>query len=263
MPNWPQLIQQKTNIKGTIEKIIPFPEQENKVIIINKVLAYAVRLLKYNPQGDKLEIQRFAKGKLGYPTLESALRKAQRILESEKNKTELESEEETNDLEIEKQEASILELEERSEKLDLIIQEKVELETQLEEEKVKNKTITHKFEQLEQLLIKNNQEVKEQISKLQTSLTRTQKDYQNSLTDYQEQVKQLENKLLIQELTEKQHKLNHLSRKFFHNSQEEELIRQEISELKQQLSSGNTNILLYKKLTSAFGWFLNYYVIVV
>lgn len=83
---WNQIIRTKTNIKGTIEKIIPFPKNKNRVIVINKVLVYAVRLLEYDPQTQKLtELKRFAKNKVGYATLEKALKKVNKILESEKN----------------------------------------------------------------------------------------------------------------------------------------------------------------------------------
>lgn len=87
MPNWTQLISQKSNITGTISKIIPLEWNENRVIVINQVAFYAVRLLEYNPiAGELTELNKFPAitNVKGY-TLEKALHRSEKI----KNEQEL------------------------------------------------------------------------------------------------------------------------------------------------------------------------------
>jgi len=76
--DWPQIIQKKACIPGTIEQIIPLESNPNQVLVINKVLIYAVRLFEYK-DNKLVELKRYAKNKVGYVTLEDALAKVERI----------------------------------------------------------------------------------------------------------------------------------------------------------------------------------------
>jgi hypothetical protein len=68
-------------------KIIPLEDERDKVLVINKVALYAIRLFEYNFQTNKLiELKRFAKNKIGFPTLESASEKVSEVIEKKKLK---------------------------------------------------------------------------------------------------------------------------------------------------------------------------------
>lgn len=100
---WKQIISQKINIPGTIKKIIPFTTKENQVLVINKVVLYAVRLLEYNPAMEEVtELKKFPNDTKfsGYSTLKRALQKAHKILEKEENASELEQTDTTYQIEI-------------------------------------------------------------------------------------------------------------------------------------------------------------------
>ena len=54
------------------------------MLVINKVILYAIRLFEYNPETKQLtELKRYAKNKLGYATFEDALAKVNRLLNNE------------------------------------------------------------------------------------------------------------------------------------------------------------------------------------
>ncbi|CAI2164805.1 1564_t:CDS:2 [Funneliformis geosporum] len=62
----------------------PLPQtKNNQILVINKVIIYAIRLLEYK-DNKLIERKRYAKNKLGFSTLEDALAKAERIKEAER-----------------------------------------------------------------------------------------------------------------------------------------------------------------------------------
>jgi len=62
---------------GTIEQITPL--ENNQVLVINKVLLYAIRLFEYKDQ-QLTELARYAKNKVGYATLADAQAKVERVM---------------------------------------------------------------------------------------------------------------------------------------------------------------------------------------
>lgn len=86
--DWEEVVKKhEQQIPGTIVRVIPLADYPNHVLVINKIVIYAVRLFKYD-DGKLTELQRFAKSKVGYPTLETALDKVQRLLTNKDNSIE-------------------------------------------------------------------------------------------------------------------------------------------------------------------------------
>ncbi|CFW92698.1 conserved protein of unknown function (AIG1 domain) [endosymbiont DhMRE of Dentiscutata heterogama] len=90
IPEWNQIIQnhkEKLEIGGIVKEIIPLEWNENRAIVINQYVLFAVRLLEYNPATEKLtELSKFPNNtKVNGYKEEKALHRAEKI----KNEQEL------------------------------------------------------------------------------------------------------------------------------------------------------------------------------